>query len=300
MADDTIILILMNLDPKTRTSFFRETHMPGIKKKLRTFSRQSIAVPSSIENVSDLRQFTKLMRFGGVLTQQEFDSIPKRWETLVTSEEERRICEEFLKMYFDCGFIFGEHLKKIIIFVSPINFELYFEIYKQSVKYDKENAEEFIIYFINRNFDLCLWLSRNDYLTYQIDINKICPEMLKEYLCFDIKNLMLDTDVILEVVLLGIKINPDHYQKYFEMVINLPIDLDLMNVDAITYFVDEIVRRAIFYPYYRKIIEKYEKFHKYAKKSLLKEEREIRKNDVCGVYYKEELEWIEYMFKTLS
>jgi hypothetical protein len=274
----------MNLDPKTRTSFLKETHIPGLKNKLRTFSRQYVATPRSIKNISDLIQFTKLMKFGGSLTQQEFSSMP---ESFFPLEEGRRICQDFLKMYFDCGFIFGEHLKQIALFVSCVDFELYFEIYKQCMRYDKNDPEEFLAYFINTDFTLCPWLSRNDYLTYQIENKKISPEILKEYLSFDIENLMIDTCIVLEVVLLGIKLDFELYKDYFEMVMDLPMNAETMK-DSISYFVDEIVRRAMFYPYYRTVIENC-KFKSYAKSSLLKAREEREKSD----FYKEELEWIE-------
>lgn len=270
MLDDGNIIILMQLDPQTRTEFLRKTYFPGLKLKLRLFAKQMVYTPQWIHNFNDLDPFINLMRYGGVPPQEILENLPEEWENLRCNQMERDLCTEFIKMYLDCGFIYGPHLKPILNHVDNMDFDFFCRVYQHVIKFDKENASDTMNDFSIGEHIYSLQNIRIEFLVYQIEYMNISPDLLQKYLTFDMNHLKLDTCIIFVVLLRGLKKDPDQYLPYLEEIVKIDFpktDKDINH--ALMDFFGSLVHEAInCRSQYRPIIESLTKFYPYMAKTL--------------------------------
>jgi hypothetical protein len=267
MLNDSTIIILMNLDPRTRTKFLRNTYIPGLKQKLRIFAKKMVYTPQSIQNFNDLEPFINLMKYGGVSDQAILENLPKECENFFCGQNERCLCTQFIKMYFDCGFIYGPHLNPILNHVDRMDFGLFYKVYKQVVKFDEENALDTMIDFTTGG---ARPIYRIEFLVHQIVDAKIDPKLIRNYLNFDFHHLKLDSYIIFEVLATGIEKDPDSYFPYFEEIIKIDFPKNDQNLNqSLNNFFGYLVQEAVnSRPHYRPLIESLKQFYPYMAKMM--------------------------------
>lgn len=295
VMEDSNIIILMRLDPKTRTEFLRSTHVPGLKTKLRQFAKQMVYTPQVIENFSDLEFFTTLMKYGGVPPQQVIEKLPEEWEyEPTTRQDEKKICNRFLNMYFDCGFLFVPHLSGILSHCDHSDFDLFFTLYKQLIKFNPEDSEHFLLDFATGEQIYSLQNNRYEFWTYQLEVKRMSPKLLKLYLTFDLNHFKLDSCHILEIVRRGVESDPQHYSYYFEAVLEVPYPQTNLDINkSLKRFFGHLVNKAVYdtenCTYYRKILEKHNQFYGYMASSLFAIHKVVTMK----------IEWVDAMMKNL-
>jgi hypothetical protein len=278
MLNDSTIIILMNLDPRTRTKFLRNTYIPGLKQKLRIFAKKMVYTPQSIQNFNDLEPFINLMKYGGVPDQAILENLPKECENFFCGQNERCLCTQFIKMYFDCGFIYGPHLNPILNHADRMDFGLFYKVYKQVVKFGEENALLTMIDFTTGGDRTMIDFTtggdrpvfRIEFLVHQIVDAKIDPKLIRNYLNFDFHHLKLDSYIIFEVLATGIEKDPDSYFPYFEEIIKIDFPKNDQNLNqSLNNFFGYLVQEAVnSRPHYRPLIESLKQFYPYMAKMM--------------------------------
>jgi len=270
MLDDSNIIILMQLDPATRTEFLRKTYVPGLKPKLRLFAKQMVYTPQSIETFDDLEPFINLMRYGGVPAQEILENLPEEWENIRCRQRERDLCTEFIKMYLDCGFIYGRHLNPILNHVDNVDFDLFYRVYQQVIKFENETALDTMIDFATGEHLYTLNNIRIEFFVYQMEDAKINPELIRQYLIFDLNHLKLDSCIIFDVLTMGLKKDPDCYDPYFQEIMKIDFPKTDQNINySLHQFFGNLVHEAVnSRSHYRPLIESLEKFYPYMAKMI--------------------------------
>lgn len=241
MLEDTNIIVLMNMQPKTRTEFLRKTYLPGLKHKLRQFAKSMVFVPSSISSFSDLKYFTLLMRYGGAPPQEVMESIPDKEN--VKSAQDTESCTNFIRMYFDCGFIYTPLLLPILRNIDSFDLELHCTIYLQMVKYESNFEQVFEDYL--QNFYVSFDTFRYKFLEHQIKNAHVCPRKLAAYLEFDLNHGKYDSAAIWFVLKEGLNDDYALFEPYFDTVSKIVFPKTDYNINcAISYFFRYFIERC--------------------------------------------------------
>lgn len=261
IGQDSLILILMQMEPKTRTKFLQTTPIPGLKPKLRDFVSKLYPIDSKEKSLKTLYQLSELVRHGGVPPKE---ILQLNWnETknyLFLRMQEIKAITDFLKLYFDCGFIYTPSLNNMIQTMDRKEFKLYRTIYEQVYKMDKDPGETFETLFIDT---WTIAKHRTEIIDEWIVYQNISPQDIAEYIWFDYQNFKMDTDIILIYFTKSLNEASKNYVPFIEEVLKYSFDEykkdSELNLHLSNFFV-RLIQEALEKENWRKLVQRLDKY----------------------------------------
>lgn len=247
---DSLILVLMNTEPKTRTTFLQTTFISGIKTKLRTYAEIMFPIDSTSSTINIIKQLTSLMRFGGVPKKEMIQKITEQLNKSQISHLwndylEISTINAFLKIYFDCGFIYDNCLYGLIRKMNQKDFPLYKTIYEEIYKRDKSAQDTFEDLFVESP-----WTNskkRQEYFEEWIVNQNISSKQVAEYIWFDYQHHQIDTEAIFIYLRNSISDYSKDYTQYILEVFHLPFDYhdSALNIYMSNFF-HSLIQHAVY------------------------------------------------------
>ena len=265
IGQDSLILILMQMEPRTRTNFLRTTPIPGLKPKLRDFVSKLYPIDSQEKSLKTLFQLTQLVRHGGVPPKEILEL---NWNEAIgnflfrqNEMQEIKAITDFLKLYFDCGFIYTPSLIPMIRKMDRNEFKLYRTIYEQVYKFDKEPRETFETLFVD---SWTIGKHREEIIEEWIVYLNISPKDIAEYIWFDYQNFEMDTDIIFHYFSKILNDPSKNFVPFIEKVLKYPFDGHKddaeLNIYLSKFFV-RLIQEALENANWRKLVERLDKYY---------------------------------------
>ena len=297
IPQDILIQILMYMEPKQRTIFLRTSPIPGLKTKLRKYANFMYPIDASQDVKTILNQLTLLMKHGGIPSKDilEICDLLIENNNILWNNSHQMIITNFLKMYFDCGFIYHYILNKFIQNVDRKYFRLYKEIYQQVYRIDNDPIDTIDELYIIDSFttsDTQRFLIFDEWIIYQ----HITPIEIAEHIWFDYHKNQIDTEAIFNYLIYSLEDSSIDFFPYILSILDYPFENHFedgaLNI-YLSKFFKKLISDAIYNnKKFRVLVDKLEKYSFYFLDNLLKKIKQLEllchKNDEN----QEKIDWL--------